>query len=45
MVWTGWETRLVGSFRLGLQNRQFGVVWLVLVGSYSSELRIDYRLF
>ena len=45
MVWTSWETRPVGSFRLGLQDKAVCVVWMVFVGSHSSELRIDHRLF
>ena len=45
MVWTGWETRSVGSFRLGLQEKAVCVVMMVLVGSHSSEMKIDHRLF
>ena len=45
MIWTAWETRSVGSFRLGLQEKAVWVVSMVLVGSHSSELRIDHRLF
>ena len=36
MIWTGSKTRLVGSFRLGLQEKAVCVVWWVLVGSQSS---------
>ena len=45
MIWTGSKTRSVGSFRLGLQENAVCVVWLVLVVSHSSELRINHRLF
>ena len=45
MIWTGSKTKSVGSFRLGLQEKAVCVVWLVLVGSHSSELRIDQSLF
>ena len=44
MIWTGSKTRSVGSFRLGLQEKAVCVVYMVLVGSHSSELRIDHRL-
>ena len=42
MIWTSWETRSVGSFRLGFAGK---AVWLVLAGSHTSELRIDRCLF
>ena len=45
MIWTGLEIRSFGSFRLGLQEKAVCIVWLVLVGSQSSELRINHRLF
>ena len=44
MIWTGWKTRLIGSFRLGFSGKAVCVVRLVFVGSHSSELRIDHRL-
>ena len=43
-IWTGSKTRSVGSFRLGLQEKAVCVVWLVLVVSHSSELRINHHL-
>ena len=38
MIWTGLKTRSFGLFRLGLQEKTVCVVWLVLVGSHSSEM-------
>ena len=31
MIWTGWETKSVGSFKLGLQDGQFGWFGLFLL--------------
>ena len=43
MGWTSWETRSFGS--LGFAGTIVWVVCFVLVGSHSSKLRIDHRLF
>ena len=43
MEWTGWETRLFGSLGEVCRNGSLGSL-VILVGSHSSELRIDHRL-
>ena len=42
MIWTGYKTRSFGLFRF---NSFCWAVWFILVGSHSSELRINNRLF
>ena len=39
MIWTGWKTRSVGSFRLGLQERQFAWFgWFSLIPAENRSL-------
>ena len=45
MIWTGYKTRSLGSFRFNSFCWAVCVVWFVLVGSQSSEMRIDQSLF
>ena len=45
MIWTGYKTRSFGSFRFNSFCWAVCIVWLVLVGSHSSELTINHRLF
>ena len=45
MIWTGYKTRSFGSFRFNSFSWAVCIVWLVLVGSHSSELTINHRLF
>ena len=40
MIWIGYKTRSFGSFRFNSFCWAVCIVWLVLVGSHSSELKI-----
>ena len=39
------EDQIIRFFHIRFSGKAVCVVWLVLVGSHSSELRINHRLF